>query len=250
MEDDIITPELSISADINNFNPVVGMVVSTSAPVKKNEFIDSLSLKSESGNNIEAQIQAMKNEDKTESETSFVITPKSGPFFYATNYGLSVKKGLKPKYGTEPLATDFAVTARSADFVSNSQVYRKIYNASGALVDTREYDSNSFFLSPTQNILLRQVFMTEVGLDKNLFVLRTLSGKTLDFTLAYVKQPKYDDLGNVVGDEENKNMIDVIPTTVLENNTIYQFVVNKKANSSLPSDVIKTYKTAPKFEVL
>lgn len=142
MEDDIITPELSISADINNFNPVIGMVVDTSAPVEKNELLNILTLKSESGSKIEAQIQGRKNEDKTESETSFIVTPKTGSFLYATTYGLSIKKGLKPKYGTEPLATDFTVTARSADFLLNSQVFQKMYNASGTLSDVREYNVN------------------------------------------------------------------------------------------------------------
>lgn len=45
-------------------------------------------------------------------------------------------------------------------------------------------------------------------------------------------------------------MIDVIPKTSLENSATYDFTLNKKANGSLPSDVVKTYKTAPKFQVL
>jgi hypothetical protein len=173
LEDDIITPELAISADILSFDPVVGMIVNTSAPVDRNELLNVLSIKSESGSKLEAQIQSIKNEDKTESETSFIVTPKTGSFLYATSYGLSVNKGLKPKYGTEPLAADFTTTAKSADFLLSSQVYRKIFDASGALVDTREYTTNDYTFIPSENILFRQTFMADVGLDKNLFTLKT-----------------------------------------------------------------------------
>lgn len=45
-------------------------------------------------------------------------------------------------------------------------------------------------------------------------------------------------------------MVDVTPTISLENGTTYEFVLNKKANASMPEDVVKTYKTAPKFQIL
>ena len=226
------------------------MTLDVSAPVDKNELLTLLSLTSESGSKIEAQIQSIKNEDKIESETSFIVTPKTGSFLYATSYGLSIKKGLKPKYGTEPLAADFTTTAKSADFLLNSRVYRKIYNTSGALTDTREYNTNEYVFIPSENILFRQTFMSDVGLDKNLFTLKTASGKLVEFRLAYVKQEKYDDKGKIVGEEDNKRIIDIVPVAPLGNNTSYEFTLNKKANNAVPSDVTKTYKTAPKFQVL
>lgn len=198
LETDIITPELLVSTDTNSFDPVQGITVSTTAPVDENALLGSLTLTNASGAKIEAQIAQIKNGENIPSETSFMVTPKSGAFLYTTSYGLSVKKGLKPKYGTEPLATDFSVTVRSADFLSSSQVYRKIYDASGALTDTREYDSMAYSFIPSENVLFRETFMAEVPLDKSLFTLRTASGKTLEFSLAYVKQPKYDDKGNIV----------------------------------------------------
>lgn len=191
----------------------------------------------------------MKNEDGTVSETAFLVAPKSGSLPYSHNYRVSVAKGLKPKYGTEPLATDFSVTARSTDFLSASQVFRKIYDASGALSDTLEYTKEDAFI-PSQNVFFRQTFMEEVSLDKNLFTLRAASGQTVDFSLAYVKQDKYDERGNKTGTAENKHMIDVTPATDLGNGTAYQFIVNKKANNSLPDDIAKTYKTAPVFQIL
>lgn len=45
-------------------------------------------------------------------------------------------------------------------------------------------------------------------------------------------------------------MVDIVPKTSLENSTSYEFTLNRKANSSIPADVVKTYKTAPKFQVL
>lgn len=252
LEDDIITPELSLSTETISFDPVRGMMLNTSAPITADALLVSLILTDSKGVKIDARVEAFKPSDASLSETTFIVTPKNGSFLYTSNYGLSVKKELKPKYGTEPLATDFTVTARSSDFLSTSQVFRKIYSASGALSDTREYNKNFFPFSeliPSQNVLFRQTFMAEVGLDKNLFTLKTSSGKTVDFTLAYVKQPKYDEHGNTIGEEDNKHMIDVVPTTALEPNTSYQFVLNKKANASIPEDVVKSYKTAPLFQV-
>lgn len=80
-------------------------------------------------------------------------------------------------------------------------MFRKIYSASGTLTDTREYNKDYFPFSeliPSQNVLFRQTFMSEVGLDKNLFILKNVSGKTVDFTLSYVKQPKYDERGKIL----------------------------------------------------
>jgi hypothetical protein len=202
----------------------------------------------EGGTAMQANIVPVKTEDNKESETEFIVTPKSSSFLYASSYKLSIKKGLKPKYGNEPLMTDYSITTRSADFLSSSQVFRKIYNASGAISDTREYDSNYPFI-PSQNTLFRQTFMAEVGLDKNLFTLRTKSGKTMDFSLAYVRQTKYDEHGNAIGEEDNKHMVDIVPVAALDNDTSYDLVLNKKANNSIPVDVVKSYKTAPKFQV-
>lgn len=252
LEGDIITPELTVSVSPDAFDPIRGITLKTSAPVDLNELIKAVTLtdaSNGSGTKMEAQIQKIKNDDGTESETVFIITPKSGAFLYATSYSLSVKKGLKPKYGTEPLAADFQAVARGADFLSSSQIFRKIYDASGTLSDTREYD-NTYPFIPSENVLFRQTFMADVGLDKNLFTLRTASGKTVDFSLTYVRQPKYDGHGNTIGEEENRHMIDVVPATALENGNSYEFALNKKANDSIPADVVKTYKTAPKFQML
>ena len=45
-------------------------------------------------------------------------------------------------------------------------------------------------------------------------------------------------------------MIDITPTTALEPNSAYEFIINKKANNSLSADAIKIYRTAPKLQVL
>lgn len=242
LENDIITPELSVSTQTGAFDPR-HMIIKTSAPVGADELGKNLTLtdmKSGSGTKIEVQ---------TVSETEFLITPKSGSLQYSHNYRVSVTKGLGPKYGTEPLASDFSVTARSADFLSSSQIFRKIYNASGVLSDTLEYTKEDALI-PSQNVFFRQTFMEEIGLDKNLFTLRTASGQAVDFSLAYVKQDKYDERGNKTGTEENRRMVDVTPVTSLGNGTPYEFVVNKKANDSLSADIVKTYKTAPALQML
>lgn len=45
-------------------------------------------------------------------------------------------------------------------------------------------------------------------------------------------------------------MIDIQPKTPLEYATDYELIINKKADSAIPSDIIKTYRTAPKLQVL
>lgn len=172
LEDDIITPELSISTSFYPFDPKIGIELSTTAPVHISDILANLTLTKEN-EKLETSIVPMKNGNDRESETHFIVTSKSVPFLYSTNYHIVIKKGLKPKYGTEPLVADYNVTVRGADFLSNSQVFRKIYDASGALSDTREYDRNYPFI-PSENVLFRQTFMAEVGLDKNLFTLKTL----------------------------------------------------------------------------
>lgn len=163
LENDIVTPELSVSTQTGAFDPR-HMIIKTSAPVDADELAKNLTLtdaKTGSGTKIEVQIQGIKNEDQTVSETAFLITPKSGSLLYSSNYGVSVKKGLKPKYGTEPIASDFQVMAHSADFLSDSQVFRKIYDASGALSDTHEYTKEDAFI-PSENVFFRQSFMEEI----------------------------------------------------------------------------------------
>jgi hypothetical protein len=44
-------------------------------------------------------------------------------------------------------------------------------------------------------------------------------------------------------------MVDIVPVAALDNDTSYNLVLNKKANNSIPVDVVKSYKTAPKFQV-
>ena len=217
------------------------------APVNVSDIFSNLVLM-KNGEKLETNIVSAKNENDTESETRFFVTPKSPPLLYGTNYAISIKKGLKPKYGTEPLGADYSKGVRGADFLSSSQVFRKIFDGSGALLDTREYDSEYLFI-PSETVFFRQSFMAEVGLDKNLFTLRTASGQTVDFSLAYVRQTKYDERGKVIGDEENRQMIDIAPTVPLKKGTSYEFGVNKKANGSLIADLVKTFTTAPEFAV-
>lgn len=253
LENDILTPELSASVASLNFDPKNGIKLITTAPVHVSDLLANLVL-TKGNDTMETNIIPVKNENTIESETHFIVTSASAPLLYSSDYHITIKKGLKPKYGTEPLATDYNITARGSDFLSQSQVFGKIYNASGVLSDTREYNSNYGFpftdLVPAERVFFRQTFMSEIGLDKNLFTLRTASGKTVDFTLAYVKQPKYDEQGNAIGAEENRHMVDVTPTTSLEHGAVYEFIVNKKADSSIPADAVKTYKTAPKFQIL
>ena len=164
---------------------------------------------------------------------------------------MTIKKGLKPKYGTEPLAEEYIIHPKSADLLSSSQVFRKIYDASGTLSDTRVYGKDSYgALIPSKNIFFRLTFMAEIGLDKKLFTLKTSAGKVVDFDIAYVKEDTYDNHNNKTGTKENKQLLDITPKTSLGNDTSYQIILSKKANNALPADIIKTYQTAKKFQIL
>lgn len=144
---------------------------------------------------------------------------------------------------------DYNRTIRGAEFLSSSQVFRNIFNASGALSDTREYTKEDIFI-PAKNVFFRQTFLSEVALNKDLFTLKTSGGKTVDFDISYVRQKKYDPQGREIGEEENKRMIDLVPKAPLELGTAHSLVLNKKANPSIPSDIVNTYVTPPKFEIL
>ena len=158
---------------------------------------------------------------------------------------------MRPKYGNEPLAEEYIIHPKSADLLSDSQVFRKIYNASGTLSDTREYGKDSYgALIPSKDIFLRLTFLSEIGLDKKLFTLKTSAGKVVDFDIAYVKQDTYDNHHNKTGTKENKQLLEITPKTSLENDTSYQLILSKKANNSLPVDIIKNYQTAKKFQIL
>lgn len=43
-----------------------------------------------------------------------------------------------------------------------------------------------------RKMFFRQTFMAEVGLDKNLFTLKTTAGKSIGLTLVYVETIEYD----------------------------------------------------------
>lgn len=92
LEDDIITPELSVVTETRAFDPVRGMIVNVSAPIAPNALLESLVLSDAKGAKLEASVVPVKTSDNTESETSFIVTPKTGVFLYATHYGLAIKK--------------------------------------------------------------------------------------------------------------------------------------------------------------
>jgi len=129
LEDDIITPELSVSVASLEFDPKNGIELITTAPVNISDLLTNLALTK--GNDVmKANIMPVKSENNRESETHFIVASLSAPFLYSTDYRITIKKGLKPKYGTESLVADYNVTARGSDFLSASQVFRKIYNSS------------------------------------------------------------------------------------------------------------------------
>lgn len=92
--------------------------------------------------------------------------------------------------------------------------------------------------------------MTDVPLDKKLFTLGSSSGKDIDFSLSYVKQRKYDSMGKDIGEEDNKKMVDIIPTSSFNFSTTYTLALSKKANTFMPLDIVKSYTTAPKLYIV
>ncbi len=92
LETDIMTPELAIQTETIPFDARAGIPIKTSAPVDGGALLDALTLTNASGAKIEAQITRVKTAEFTQSDTSFIVTPKSGAFLYATSYGLAVKK--------------------------------------------------------------------------------------------------------------------------------------------------------------
>lgn len=248
LEDDIITPPITFSSVSNGFDPKHGISLDSNTPLDPAELQKNIVL-TEAGKPVDAVVTPDQNDKKVVSETRFTVQPKDHPALYATAYALTIKKGLKPKYGTESLSADVNFSATSATFISNISVARNIYDATGTLVDTHDY-GNDNSLIPSEHVFYRVDFADEVTIDPNLFILKSADNKVVPTTLAYVQESVYDDHGNDTGKKrDNKREIKITPTITLTQNTSYDFIVAKKANPSMPNDEIRTRTTAPKFVV-
>lgn len=89
---------------------------------------------------MDVTITPEKEENGALSETSFIITPKSQPFTYGTNYVFKIQKGLKPKYGTEPLSAELNQSLRTTDFMQGIETLQSVADSSGQLVDTKSWN--------------------------------------------------------------------------------------------------------------
>lgn len=139
LDAEIMTPDLTVSFSTGGFLPRDGISVVTNAPVDPRLLERSLDLM-EGDLKLEEVITPIQDEHKKDSETRFILTAKNHPFLYATTYSLTTHKGLKPKYGTEPLIDDVTSSFQSSTFLTSITPYRNIRDASGTLVDTKSYD--------------------------------------------------------------------------------------------------------------
>lgn len=248
LEDDIVTPELAVTVFTGGFMPSVGISIVTNAPIDAAELQKSLDLM-EGDIKLEEVVIPEEDENHKPSETRFTLTAKDHPLLYATDYPLVIRKGLKPKYGTEPLKSDLSVTAHSSDFLTGVRVFRRVLDASGAVVDTEEYTQDRPYI-PSDRVFFRTQFAEEVPLDSGLFVLRSSDGKVAETTLAYVPEPVYDDKGNdTLKKQDSKYQVDITPKVALQSGKIYSLVVQKKANASIPKDEVRSYTVAPDFSI-
>lgn len=243
------TPDLQVNI-ANTFVPKDYINLSFNYPVLLKDIYDNLSLSTPDIKNPTSSKWAeikFKIEPIEKSETSFIIKPLIGEFNYTTSYQLNLKAWFKPKYGNIPLQNEFVKTITSTSLVSGIEIFKNIYSDTGSLVDTRIVTYLEYI--PNKDIFFNVSFFEDMPLNKDMFTFKNnTSGKTIDFTISYIKAEKYEN-GKMIP-YDNKQAIKLELKETLQNNSNYSFIISKKANPSLLDDLVYTYNTSPELKVI
>lgn len=238
-----LTPELSLITN-DTFVPKKGVELNFNYPVDENELSKKIILKTLSwSSKIEIKTKIEKIKD---SETSFIIKKDNWDFTYDTNYELTVKSSLKPKYGNIALNSDFNKYINSTSLISYNSIYKNIYSNSWVLINNKDF--SWFPYIPNKGIFFNIYFYEEISLNKDMFIFKNnKTGKSFDFDINYIKEEKEEKW--VKTTQDNKMWIKLELNEKLENNSEYSLIISKKANSSLLEDIVYTYKTSPELKV-
>lgn len=248
-----VTPNLEVSLS-DTFLPKDNIVLTFNYPVSLSEIEKHLSVHS-----LDTKINQIPKWKKMNvliepvllSENQFVIKPKTGAFYYDTQYKIDIKKWLLPKYGNIALQQDFSKVVASNSLLSEVQNFQNMYSQTGALIDTQNIfiseGEYAFQYLPVKNIFFNISFHEEVSLDKNLFSFQKIweKSKNIDFKITYVKEE--NDKKEVV---ENKTKIRLELSQDLEVASEYELKISKMSNKNLLDDIVTSYKTAPELKIL
>jgi hypothetical protein len=180
---------------------------------------------------IPFRITPSLDHERNPSERSFIVSLASGSFLYGDGYNITIKKGLKPKYGTEPLDRDVSLGTRAYEYLQSIEPFQTIRDGSGFITDERSVSFNPVYMYrappsflPLRDVFFRLEFMTGVVLDPALFSLRVASGETLPFDLSYLQIP---DPNNALRKIDDTRIVKLTPKSPLLPNTKYEVILKK-----------------------
>ncbi|MBP8016944.1 hypothetical protein KAZ01_02955, partial [Candidatus Gracilibacteria bacterium] len=238
-ESKITTPDLTFYSD-SKFAPRYGIFLRSNFPVKIEDLGKNIKL-TKDGSEMALKIEALEG-----SDSRFIIKPKTGNFIYSSNYGISIKKGINPKFGNIPLKSEQNFSLKSNDFLNSVSVLQNVYSSSGEIVDTSDFTNDEDKLIPSKNVFFNLEFGEEVSLNKNLFAFKG-AGISTDFNISYIKEEMILEGTNKKEIKENKRKLKLEIKGDLKTGTEYKLFIYKNANPSLNENVQKIFTVAPKL---
>lgn len=184
--------------------------------------------------------------DKTNEEV-VIININRGFYKYWQEYTLEFDKWIMPKYWNIPTDKKIVKNTKSIEFLNKYQVYQNIFSWS-KLINTNLFDNYNNL--PIKNLVFTLWFEENINiLDKKMFSFEDEKGNNIDFNLYYKKEQEYNKAWTwkIV---DNKKIIKFVLAKNLINSTKYKLTIKKSINSNLEADIIKSFNTSPKFEIL
>lgn len=252
---EILTTPLDIEIS-DNFSPKDGILVSSNFPLTEESLQKSLEVSeiTSSGKvKIPVSITPLKLENKSLSETDFIVQPKTNTFTYQSKYLAHFAENLLPKYGNESLSWLLDIEIASASFVTEILAFQNIYSWSNEVVETKTYrglDSLNPVTLPNEGVFFHMYFDEEVSLDQKMLSLVSEDGTdVIPYDMTYVKEETYDDFGNKTGVKENKHALKINWKKNPKSGGRYKLVIKKDADSSMKSDEIYLWKGAEELKI-
>ena len=251
----ITTPKLN--AYINNkFDPKRWIDLVFNFPVDLKQLQEKIIL------TVDWKQKNVKINQNSWSESIFNLKLVWEEFIYSKNYDITILEWLMPKYGNISM-WKISKLINSYDFLWWVDIYQNIYSQTWQLINTKSsyyrlsnnywywygYDGDDRFL-PVKNLFFQVNFQEDVSLDKSNFAFISQDWKKIDFNIEYIKEEVVNKEQTQRKIVDNKKSIKLTLKSNLDYNKTYKLTVYKKISSNVEKDIVKEYKTSPKFSVL
>jgi alpha-2-macroglobulin len=239
----IETPHLETFTS-ENFSVSEGIELRFNFPINVDALKASLELKQEKEwklTNKSFEIIPSK-----ESEAVFTLLISWEKFLYDTNYEVTVKKWLFPKYGNIPLGGDFKKIIHSYPFLRSVNVYRNILSNTGSLIDTRTFYQGDKL--PVKNVMFHLDFEEEIpSLDSSNFIFQGPNWP-VTYDIAYRDEEIYN-LDGTKKIQKNKKQISLTLKSNLSPTQNYSLIIKKEISKNLTADIVSPFTTADALKV-